>query len=62
MNNPGIMNILKYLKSEEERFLKAGNSGMFCDSENCLNTAQAIRWGIWDLEESMNTLGFNKEE
>ena len=59
MNNPGLNNILKHLKAEEERFLKAGNSGMFCDGEKCLNTAIAIRWTRWELEESMEQLKFD---
>ena len=33
MNNPGLSNILKYLKSEEERYLRASKSGMFCDGK-----------------------------
>lgn len=56
MNNPGLNNILKYLKSERERFQKASESGMFCDSESCRKTAEAIKWTIWELEASMEYL------
>lgn len=59
MNNPGLNNILKYLKSEEERYLRAYKSGMFCDGENCLKTAQAIRWTIWELEDAMKSFKFD---
>ena len=62
MNNPGLSNILKYLKSEEERYLRASKSGMFCDGKNCLNTAQAIRWTIWELEDSMEMFKFDVNE
>lgn len=59
INNPGLNRILNFLKSEEERFIKAGTSGTFCDSINCLNTAQVIRWAIWDIEESMKSFNFD---
>lgn len=62
MKNPGLNNILKYLRSERQRFLKASESGMFCDSDNCENTALAIKWTICDLESSMEQLGFDIEE
>lgn len=61
MKNPGLNTILKYLKSERQRFLKASESGMFCDIDNCENTALAIKWAIWDLESHMEQLGFDVE-
>ena len=59
MRNPGLNNILKYLKSERQRFLKASESGMFCDGDSCENTALVIKWAIFDLESSMEELGFD---
>lgn len=61
MYNPGINNILKYLESERDRYFNAGKSGMFCDSETCIATAQCITLVIWDLEESMKRFDFETQ-
>lgn len=47
----GLNKILKHLEEEKERFNKAGKSGMFCDSENCLKTAFIIGLGIKELKK-----------
>lgn len=62
MNNPGLNSVLKYLESEKDRYLRAGERGMFCDSKTCHDTAQCIKCAIWDLEESMRKLNFDIKE
>lgn len=47
----GLDKIVEHLKCEKERFLKAGNSGLFCDSENCLKTACTILFAIDEINK-----------
>ncbi|MBU3186592.1 hypothetical protein [Clostridium estertheticum] len=42
----GIDKVVKFLESEKKRFLRAGLSGEFCDSEKCLKTACTIGFAI----------------
>lgn len=41
-NTVGISNILKYLEHERDRYYRAGISGLFCDSEKCLEISKII--------------------
>lgn len=47
----GLNKVIENLEKEQYRFFKAGNSNMFCDSENCLKTALAIGLVITDLKD-----------
>lgn len=47
----GLDKIIEYLEKEQERFLKAGISNMFCDSVNCLKTALVIGLTITEIKE-----------
>ena len=51
----GLDKVIGYLEDEQRRFLNAGTSNMFCDSENCLKTALAIRLAITELKEYRDT-------
>lgn len=42
----GLDEIIHNLKNERERFLKAGKSGHFCDTEHCLKVAYTIELAI----------------
>ncbi len=54
--NPGLNKVLEYLNSERDRFEKAGQSGMFCDSENCLKTACTIGLAINEINKGIKKL------
>lgn len=47
----GLNNVIKHLENERERFLRAGLSGMFCDSVSCLKTACTIEYAIDEINE-----------
>lgn len=47
----GLNKVFGHLKSERERFLKAGQSGMFCDSESCLKTACVIGFAMDEINK-----------
>lgn len=49
--SPGLNKIIEHLQSEKERFLKASQSGMFCDSENCLKVANIIEAAIKEIDK-----------
>lgn len=47
----GLDLVVKKLEEEKSRYLRAGHSGMFCDSATCLKTACAIQFGIGAIQE-----------
>lgn len=47
----GVDKVIEHLKYESDRFLKAGQSGMFCDSEKCLKTACTIGFAIAEINK-----------
>jgi hypothetical protein len=52
----GINKVLEHLKYEKERFLKAGQSGWFCDSESCLKTSHIIGLAIEEIDKARKDL------
>ena len=56
MNNIGLKQNIEHLEKEYERFKRAGNSGYFCDSENCLTTATILKSTIKHLKQLSNSL------
>ena len=56
MNNIGLKQNIEHLEKEYERFKKAGNSGYFYDSENCLTTATILKSTIKHLKQLSNSL------
>lgn len=58
IKNPGLDNILNYLQNEHDRFLRAAESNMFCDTENCYKTAMIIAQTIDNLLQNREKLNF----
>ena len=56
MNNIGLKQNIEYLEKEYERFKKAGESGYFYDSENCLTTATIFKSTINHLKQLSDSL------
>ena len=59
MNNIGLKQNIEHLEKEYERFKKAGNSGYFYDSENCLTTATILKSTINHLKIFHNLSYYN---
>ena len=51
----GLHLVVNFLEKEHNRFLKAAESGMFCDTESCYKTANV-------LKESINTINKERKE
>lgn len=52
----GLDSVVKYLKNERDRFLRAANSGMFCDTQSCYETAHIINQAINDISKNREKL------
>lgn len=52
----GLNKVIKHLELERERFLRAGLSGMFCDSTSCLKTACTIGFAMDEIDKVRKTL------
>ena len=44
--NVGLDLVANFLEKEHNRFLKAAESGMFCDTESCYKTANVLKEAI----------------
>lgn len=47
----GLEEVLVHLEYERDRFLRAGQSGWFCDSKSCLDTAYVIGKAIEEVSK-----------
>ena len=56
MNNIGLKQNIEHLEKEYERFKRVGNSGYFCDSENCWAAATILKSTINHLKQLSNSL------